>query len=398
MNDRGPTKFKIAYFHQDALITGSAISLKNMVNGLDQANFEPHIIIPNEGPAKAIWENIGAIVHILPYTTFWTSPGPNFFSASNFRQYKSLFVNDEIIKFIMQLHPDIIHINDKAGIQAGISLRNLGIPIIQHSRSAYHLTVAKINKYISSKFIKFYANQIICISEDEEQEFENFKNRIILYNTVDLDLAYQAKINREIIRNSLEIGTKEVVIGMAENLGINKGLLDLLEIMKQLIKLKVSIKFLIVGNVSNTDSLEKIGISLSSSEFLKDFVKKNNLSDRVIITGFKSNPLDYIAAMDILIVSKAHGVLGRQPIEAQACGTAVLAINGHSGKSKIVENGVGGFLFDNLDELIKKLAFLLYEPNEIKKLGENGEKYAKSKFNPVLYNQTLTSLYYKLIN
>lgn len=394
----GETKYKIAYFHQDGLITGSAISLKNMVIGLNQEIFEPHIIIPNDGPAKAIWESIGAIVHILPFTTFWTSPGPKFFSFGNLFQYKSLFANNKIREFIKQLQPVIIHINDKAAIQVGISLRKTGIPIIQHSRSAYHLTSSKLNKFISSKFIKYYSDQIICISEDEIQEFENFKNKTILYNTVNLNEAKQAKAKRLQTRLTLNIAPKDIVIGIAENLGINKGLLDFLEIMKKLEMVNEHIKFLIVGNVNNNDTLESIGVSLNSSEYLNDFINKNNLSSRVIITGFKTNPLDYIAAMDLLIVSKSHGVLGRQPIEAQATGTVVLAINGHSGNSKIIKNGVGGFLFNNLKDLIDKLSLIVLNKSEIMKISQQGEIYANEHFNPVLYNQTIYSIYCKFLN
>jgi glycosyltransferase involved in cell wall biosynthesis len=394
----GFTKLKVAYFHQDGLITGSAISLRNMIKGLDKNLFEAHIVIPNDGPARAIWESIGVTIHILPFSTFWTSPGPGFFTRSNFKQYRSLFKNHRIISFLKNLKPDIIHINDKAAIQVGISMRNSGIPIVQHSRSAYHLTKSKFNKHLSSSIIKSYADHIICISEDEMQGFEKVDNKTVLYNTVDLDEVEVAKFNRGMTRNALGIKENDILIGMAENIGVHKGLLDFLEIVKSLLAKNKNLKFLLVGKVSTNDSIEYEGNYCSSLEYLNKFIVKYNYSSHIIITGYKPNPLYYIAAMDILIVSKAHGVLGRQPIEAQATGTAVFAVNGHSGNSKLIKNGYGGFLFKNIYELIQKITLIVSDSKLIQKLGDQGEIYAKANFNPVLYNKSLTNIYYSLIH
>jgi glycosyltransferase involved in cell wall biosynthesis len=85
--------------------------------------------------------------------------------------------------------------------------------------------------------------------------------------------------------------------------------------------------------------------------------------------------------MDLLLVSKQHGVLGRQPIEAQSVGTAVLAVNGHSKKSTILINEVGGYLVDSVEELKQKLLVLISNPAHLKNLGANhiGRKI-KGKF------------------
>jgi glycosyltransferase involved in cell wall biosynthesis len=394
----GFAKLKIAYFHQDGLITGSAISLRNMITGLDSSLFEAHIVIPNDGPVRSIWEEVGIKVHIVKFSTFWTSPGPSFFTRSNLKQYRSIFSNKNIKSFVNNLKPDIIHINDKAAIQVGISLRKCGIPIIQHSRSAYHLTKAKTNKFLSSIIIKSYANHILCISEDEMQGFENMMNKTVLYNTVVLEEAEIAMRDRNLTRDMLGVKEKEIVIGMAENIGVHKGLLDFLKIARLVLPTNKNLRFLLVGKISTTDSIEHKGSYCNSLEYLNDFIAKYDYQDKIILTGYKPNPLNYIAAMDILIVSKAHGVLGRQPIEAQCTGTAVFAINGHSGKSKIIKNGCGGFLFDNLNQLIQSLNLILSDLPAIRNLGANGKIYASKNFNPELYNKSLTDIYYNLIH
>jgi len=395
--DKG--KYKIIYIHQDGLITGSAISLRNMIAGINQSLFEIYVVVPTDGPAIEIWENAGAKVFVFNFKTFWTSPGPKCFSRNNIKQLFALLPNQAFKLFLLNLNPDLIHINDKAALQAGVSLKNCGIPIIQHSRSAYHLTACKANKFLSSKRIIQYANHIICISEDEMQQFEHLHNQSIMFNTVNLDEAKIAQNNRMAIRNQLNIGAHEMVIGMAENLGIYKGLFDIIDIIKLLKeKCNQSYKILIVGKIDQKDTINIHDFKGSTYAYFQKVIAENNLENKVILAGFQKEPLAYIAAMDLLLVSKQHGVLGRQPIEAQSVGTAVLAVNGHSKKSTILVNGIGGYAVDTMEELKRKLLELIAHPAELHNLGIKGQAYAIKHFDLNQYGKKVEELYLKIIN
>lgn len=393
-------KLTIVFVHQDGLITGSAISLKNMIAGLNNLKHKLIVVIPQIGDAAKIWEEAGAEVHVVPFTSFWTSPGPNCISRGWIKQIKALFINKRLKEKILSFNPDIIHINDKAALQAGVSLKSSKIPIIQHSRSAYHLTACKLNSWISARAISKYANHIICISEDEIQGFEELSNKTILYNTVDLATAERAKQKKHITRSSLNIGENDLVIGMAENFSIHKGLVEITKIVSKIVEEhpKHAFKFLMVGNVKKDDKVKFDSITEQSShEFLMNFIKINQLDKYFILAGHQSNPLDFIAAMDILIVAKAHGVVGRQPMEAQAVGTAIIGLNGHSKNSKIVENGVGGYLVDSISDITDKITEILNSPTKLKKLGEAGEYYARVNFNPIKYTQKLLAIYTQIL-
>ena len=394
----GNTKYKIAYFHQDGLITGSAISLRNLIQALDKELFEPIVVLAKEGSARKIFEECNVPVIVFEYITFWTSPGPKCFGFENLFQYRALIASTRLKSFILNLAPDLIHINDKASIQVGITMKGCQIPIIQHTRSAFHNTRCKLNKFLSSYIIKLYANHIIAISEDEIQGFENFKALTIMYNTVNLLDSDRAIHQKRQLRDKLGIEENELVIGMAENMSIQKGLLDIISIIEfiRLTNCK-NIKFLIVGKLSDDDILTSIGIEKSSLAYFKDFLEERKLNQNVILTGFQTEALNYIAIMDIIIVSKSHGVLGRQPIEAQSVGTTVLAINGHSQKSKIVEHGKGGFLVKNLNELKDTLLKLIKSPETLLIYSRHGHKYARERFNMNNYAKDLKGIYIKYL-
>ncbi len=392
-------KHNIVFVHQDAYITGSAISLRNLIDGLDKDIFKIFVVAPIDGPAVNIWKEVGATVQICFFYTFWTSPGPKCIGRSNIKQYRSLLPNRKLRQTIKGLNPSLVHINDKAALQAGISLLNSGIPVIQHSRSAFHNTKCKINKFVSSKIIPLYSDEIIAISEDEIQGFEKSKNLSVIYNTVNFSEVDTAINESERLRNDLQISGDEIVIGMAENMSIHKGLLDIISIIDNFTSEQLQkVKFLLVGKFSEIDNLSSIGVNKSSKEYILEFIEKNNLQDKVILTGFQPKPLPYIAAMDIILVSKSHGVLGRQPIEAQALGTMVLAINGHSKKSTLVQNSKGGYLMNSIEELTEKLLQLITNKDKIKEHGEMGREYAKLNFDMMDYAKKITNIYLKYIN
>jgi len=365
-----------------------------MIQGLDRTKYNPIVVLAKDGKAKALYLELNVPVHVFEFDTFWTSPGPNCFSRENIAQLKSFLANKKLKLFIESLQPDLIHINDKAALQVGVSMKKSGIPLIQHSRSAYHNTKCKLNKFLSSTIIKSYANHIIAISEDEVQEFETFKNLTVLFNTVNFNDAQQAIAGRLELRSRLGIQENEVVIGMAENMSVRKGLLDIMSIIKFVKDNSIEhVKFLMVGKLSDNDSLKSIGIEKSSYDYFRDFIIDEKLHDKILLVGHQTKALDYIAAMDIIIVSKSHGVLGRQPLEAQAVATTVLAMNGHSKKSTLVRQGEGGFLVNNLDELKLKLLDLLMQPEQLSQHGQKGYAYAKEHFDMKQYSEKLNKIY-----
>ncbi len=393
--EMGSTKFKIVYVHQDSLITGSAISLRNMINSIDKNQYEIIVVTPKQGQAISLWENAGAQVVVYPFRTFWTSPGPKCLSRNGIKQLLAIIPSKKTRAFITSLKPDILHINDKAALHIGVCCKNSTFPIIQHSRSAYHLTYCKLMGKLSSLVIKNYAQHIIYISEDEVQYFENYKNKSLLYNTVNYNDAKSALNNKEETRRILNIKDTDIVIGMAENFSIYKGIKEIKEIAIQLNN--PNIKFLLVGKINEDDIIETEYGKFSSKQYLQKFINQHNLSSKFIFTGYQTKPLNYIAAMDILIVVKAHGVLGRQPIEAQSVGTTVVALNGHSKQSTIVLNEITGFLVDAINELIHKVEFLINYPSIITKMSNEGLKYAEINFSEKAYSYKLNSIYNKLL-
>lgn len=392
---------KVVFVHQDANVTGSAISMLNLIKGFrDKVSI--HVVLPEKGPLVNLLNEEQIPFTIVPFVRFWSTPGPKWHNRQTLTQFKAIFPDNNIKQEILSLQPDIIHLNDKACMQVGISLHGVGIPIVQHLRSSYFTTHFFLNKWISIYSIKRYADQIIAISEDEVNGFDNDYRVKIIFNTVDIDKAKNSIINKFNIREKLGIAENEIVVGFAAGISKMKGAWDYLEMASKLIIHfpNLHLKFLVAGNPPRPQShktlLQKMGLREIPYEILESYRKK--LENKLTFLGFQPKILDIISAFDILVIPTHLGALGRQPFEAMAVKTPVVVTAGHTGKSRIVLHERTGLVVSmkNDEELTDAVIRLIENPWLRSQLAEQGYAYAKAEFNPAINSGKVLQIYQDL--
>lgn len=398
-------KTKVLYIHQDGLITGSAISLRHFLSAINRDTFEPLVLLAQDGPARQLYEELGIEVIVHSFKRFWTFPGPNWYSPTNLKQLKALLPDKQLAAFIKKINPAIIHINDKASINAGISMKGAGIPIVQHSRSSYCITAAKINKQLSSLAIKKFADAVIAISEDETDGHEGVKNLHIINNTVPQSQIAEAIAQKQDKRKELNITDNDIVVGMVADISAKKGAWDFMEMAAALVSKYPDkpLKFLMVGRVAESGQTplnDGKSSSLSPKQYVEQFIANNNLKGKILLTGFRKDALAIMAGLDVLVVANHNGVMGRQPIEAQALGIPTVVTQGHSGKSTILINGFAGYVISNpvkQTELLTSIEELINHPEKRAVFGKNGQQYAADKFNPTINMGKIEEIYKELL-
>lgn len=392
----------IVYIHQDGNITGSAISLKNLISGFLPGQVNPTLIIPSEGPLRAFMEEAGIQVICTPFQSFWTFPGPRWFSRNNIKMYKALIPDKKLLKLISDLKPDIIHINDKAAMAAGISLRKSGIPIIQHLRSNFHKTKFRFNKWLSVWLTKRYADLFIAISEDETDGFDRVSNLHIIYNTIHPSLSAKALANKKNISDEFNIRSEDVVVCYVGLYNELKGAWDYIDTCGRL-KKKLPHKkfhFFFIGPIPSPDvKLNEHGTLINPYDKAKKLAEEAGIGEEMIFTGYRKDALSLIAASDLLLIMNKQGVLGRQPFEAMSVGVPVIAVAGQSSKTNIVRSGVNGILLNEYSPglIAEEAARMLSDRNYCHQLGNAGKEIADTEFNPLINSQKVIKLYHSLI-
>jgi glycosyltransferase involved in cell wall biosynthesis len=91
--------------------------------------------------------------------------------------------------------------------------------------------------------------------------------------------------------------------------------------------------------------------------------------------------LSRLASATLAIFPSYAESFGLAPVEAMSCGTAVIFSNRTSGP-EIVQDGVTGLLVDpdNIEEIARKIIFLLEHPAEAAQMAEKGKYAAIERF------------------
>ena len=120
----------------------------------------------------------------------------------------------------------------------------------------------------------------------------------------------------------------------------------------------------------------------SEEKTLKEIAVKLNIVEKLSFLGFQSNPYKYMKQADIFILSSRYEGFPNVLLEANICGTPVIAFNCPGGTAEIIKNGVNGYLvpYGNIEEMtnmIKSFDIKAFDENAIKEFIK--KKYAADK-------------------
>ncbi|XLZ71518.1 glycosyltransferase [Massilia sp. SR12] len=190
----------------------------------------------------------------------------------------------------------------------------------------------------------------------------------VIPNCVDTRRFHPSARRRAAARRQWGIADSDEVIGCVARLSDQKRPDLLLAIFAQMAPLRPRLKLLLVG----TGPMEST---------LRDMVKRQRLSRRVIFTGFQAQVESVIPAMDLhLLVSRREG-FGIATIEAMACGVPALATR-VPGSEDILQDSAGGVLLPpgDIDAAIRTIAELLDSQERRTEMGLRGRAEVESRY------------------
>jgi glycosyltransferase involved in cell wall biosynthesis len=190
----------------------------------------------------------------------------------------------------------------------------------------------------------------------------------VIPNCVDMERFRVSPRRRAAARHQWGIAENDEVIGSVGRLSAQKRPEELLTIFALLAKSRPRLKLLLVG----TGPLES---------YLRDSVRRQRLSRRVIFTGFQADVESIIPAMDLhLLVSRREG-FGTATIEAMACGVPALATRA-PGSEDILQDSAGGMLLapGDVDNAISSINQLLDNPARREEMGRRGRAEVEARY------------------
>ncbi len=205
-------------------------------------------------------------------------------------------------------------------------------------------------------------NKIVCVSQSTKKAFiKRFgidKNLVVKYNVLD-----DSKV-REKSKEMVDRTTKFRIVSVGR-LANQKGFDRLLVAFKKIIDLGEDCELIIVGEGDKRAELE-------------EYIKENDLNERVSLVGFSDNPYKYVQSADLMVFpSRAEGY-STVVTEAVILGKPILVAD-CSGMREILGDSEFGLVVENNDEaLFKGLIELVQNQKLRKNYAKKAQERAKS--------------------
>lgn len=195
----------------------------------------------------------------------------------------------------------------------------------------------------------------------------------VIHHGLDLALYAQNVEKREHVRKTLGIAADELFIGTIGRLQEGKGHLEFLGMAKTIATEFPRTRFMIIGEPTRGEERRARKIYRK--------VEQINLGRRLILSGYRQDVPDVLAAMDIFAFPSHAEAFGLVVIEAMAAGLPVVSSR-CDGILDIVQDGQTGILTEpkNENELTAAVRKLIIDAQLRKTLGRNGRIRVEQEF------------------
>ena len=176
---------------------------------------------------------------------------------------------------------------------------------------------------------------------------------------------------------------KEPIFIMISRIIKEKGVLEYLEAAKEVNKIHPEARFILLGGYDK--SLGAINSQELSSYIENDYVKYLGEVKSVISILEK-------ARIFVLPTYYREG-LPRTILEAMSMGKPIITTN-WNGCRDAVKNGVNGLLVEpkNINDLVKKMNYMIENPKEVEKMSENSYSICKNKYDVKIINDIMINI------
>ncbi len=377
---------KILYLHAGAELYGADKVLLELIKGLDEREFEAHVILPNDGVLVPALREVGAQVKVINYPILrrkYFNPKGIFEYLTSYSRYSK-----QIAQYIRENQIDLIHNNTTAVLEGIYLKRKLKLPLLWH----VHEIIVK-PKAISD-FINFlmgrFADKIVTVSQavaSHIKQSPHIKDDQIsvIYNGVDNKVYYQA--DAQSIRKKFDIAEDALVIGMVGRVNAWKGQGDFLEAVAPILEQHPKAIAFMAGSAFEGEEWRV--------QELEENITNLKVANQIKRIDYYANTTELYNMFDIFVLPSTNpDPLPTVVLEAMACGKPVVGYR-HGGVCEMVKEGENGLLAEaNQPEALSKMIEKLVVSHDLRTtFGRNSVERQKKLFSLDSYIANFSKLY-----
>jgi glycosyltransferase involved in cell wall biosynthesis len=313
-----------------------------------------------------------------------------------FAVFPFIVVSVLAIRRIIRRHQiQLVHSNTMTIIDGALAAWSLRIPHVWHAREIL-TNHTPHNFSLSAKVVMAIvlglSDRVIAISQAVAHCFSGMtgaeKIRVI-YNAVDIASFTQSDSRvRAEYRRLLGVPDDVPLVGQVANVTVAKSYTDFIRAIPLVRKKMPDVRFVGVGGMPHADY----------KAIVMQLINDLDLGNSLILTGFREDAPQIMAALDIVVLASRYEPLGRVLIEGMAAGKPVVGTD-VGGIPEIIEDGVTGLIVPpaSPERLAEAILEILKDPESAHQMGQAGRRRAQTLFNPVRYVRSVEMVYQDLL-
>lgn len=339
---------------------GAETVLVNIAHHLNRDRFRPSVIVHQSDWLHEQLKKADIPTRVIPCQRSW--------DIGFLRQF---------IRACREQQIDLIHSHlYGASLYACLAGFILRVPVIATFHNELLLPGSPVRfMRLKNVLIRHLASKIVLVADFMKGDYV-IKGKyppeklVTVYNGIEFAPLDSSDHSNE-LRRELSLEQTDLLVGHVANFRAPKGHRYLIEAAALVCSGEPRARFLLVGDFGDG------AIKAEVDKIIAD----NNLEDKIILTGFRSDAGQLLQIMDVFVlpsISEGHPL---SVVEAMVAGKPVVATN-VGGLPEIVKSEETGFLVEPRDVagLAEKVSLLLNDEQLRVKMGSRGRELATSRF------------------
>lgn len=359
---------KILFISHYSFLYGSNRSLDSLVDAFIEKGEDVSVLLPSKGKFYYHLKEKGVNVYAFRffYEVLYVKFNRKYLSLPLLWIFNLLMMPFLIFK-IKRLAPDVIYSNSSVDAYSIFFAKLLRIKHVWHVREFLKEDFGShfiLGKELKKKLI-LQSDKIIFVSKAVADSVIGYipTNGKVIYN----GLPYPQKLRNEVFFDS------ELKLGVVGNIDISKQQHLAIEYMEKIHEKYPKMTLHIIGDKE-----------CPYKYYIQKLVSKLDLQNVVKFDGFVGNVEDIYSKIDVLLMCSRSEAFGRVTIEAMLRNIPVIGIDS-GGTSELICNGVTGFKFHNVQEVIAALDVIVNDSDKTKDIINEAKSVALIKFSEQTY-------------
>jgi glycosyltransferase involved in cell wall biosynthesis len=373
-------------------IGGTEMVIKNIIDGLTNTVISntPSITIVEDPPLpKAEFKMSVLCIEspLGPFAEELKNGGIKFFELSRRPKFDTKLIK-EIRQNIKNSNVDIIHCHQYTPWVYGViaaAFTKTKVIFTEHGR--FYPDSSTWKRKLINPILNLFTDQVTVISKATKQaliDFENMPKKSIdvIYNGIAPLKVELSDIS--MLREELSIPENQTILGTIARFDPIKNHTMMLKAFSLVLEQQPNTTLIIVG-----DGEERTNIETCIYEL--------NIQDKVILTGYQTKPQNYLALMDIYLLSSLSEGTSMTLLEAMSLSKPCVVTDA-GGNPEIVINGKNGFVTQNANaiQFAQGILQLIQNPQLFTQMSRSSLIIFKENFSAHKMNLAYKQLYKQL--